>query len=113
MRRPTDRTKFPLFDRATPCQTLLGPGEIIYIPRRYPHHAIATEDSVSLTLNFLPKGNYGNVMPNLSRYLKARRQCQKILQRTLRVKDNMMQMCVHGGSIKCAPQRSPLPPPHS
>ena len=51
---PPNKEKFPLQSEAVPAQTLLRAGEIIYIPRKWPHHAVAQSASISLTLNFAP-----------------------------------------------------------
>ncbi|KAJ1485793.1 hypothetical protein T484DRAFT_1792121, partial [Baffinella frigidus] len=51
---PADPACFPDQAKAVPAQVLLGPGEIIYIPRKWPHHAVAQTASISLTLNFAP-----------------------------------------------------------
>jgi histone arginine demethylase JMJD6 len=51
---PPKTDKFPRQAEAVPAQTLLKAGEIIYIPRKWPHHAVAQSPSISLTLNFAP-----------------------------------------------------------
>ena len=47
-----DQKRFPLFSKAKTCtETILGPGDILYIPSRYWHHVASLSTSVSL--NFL------------------------------------------------------------
>jgi ribosomal protein L16 Arg81 hydroxylase len=51
-------------------QAVLRAGEIIYIPRRWPHHALALTDAVSLTLNFCPTAAQSKVVKHLSPYMR-------------------------------------------
>jgi len=51
---PPNSELYPEQHKAYPAQTLLRAGEIIYIPRKWPHHAVAQSPSISLTLNFAP-----------------------------------------------------------
>ncbi len=52
--------------QAVPAQTLLKAGEMIYIPRKWPHHAVAQSASISLTLNFAPSIVKTKVLPAFS-----------------------------------------------
>lgn len=103
LRKPVDPERFPNFHKAVPAQTVLRAGEILYIPRRWPHHALATQDSVSLTLNFCPQMAQSKVFKHLMPYMRNRARCQIWMGRTLRANDNLMQLCVHGGTLKYAP----------
>mmetsp|Transcript_1925 Transcript_1925/g.3574 ORF Transcript_1925/g.3574 Transcript_1925/m.3574 type:complete len:344 (-) Transcript_1925:328-1359(-) len=94
-----DLVKFPRFNKATPVEFVLEAGEMLYIPRKWPHAAIALEPSLSLSANFLSQCNKRNVMPTLVKYLERRGNCEKILQRPLRGSDNLMKFCCHGGRI--------------
>lgn len=49
--RSPDLERFPDLAKATPVEFVLGPGEIAYIPRKWPHFAVALEPSVSVSLN--------------------------------------------------------------
>ena len=102
LRKPVDTKRFPKFHKAVPAQTMLRAGEILYIPRRWPHHALATKDSVSLTLNFCPEMAQSKVFKHLMPYMRNRARCQIWMGRTLRANDNLMQLCVHGGTLKYA-----------
>ena len=99
---PPNVKKFPEQCNAVPAQTLLKAGEIIYIPRKWPHHAVAQSPSISLTLNFAPTVVKTAVMQHVVPYAKNRGRCQMLLGRNLRAADNLMQLCIHGGTIKYA-----------
>mmetsp|Transcript_19806 Transcript_19806/g.48624 ORF Transcript_19806/g.48624 Transcript_19806/m.48624 type:complete len:358 (+) Transcript_19806:50-1123(+) len=99
---PPDAARFPDQHKAVPAQTLLRAGEVLYIPRKWPHHAVAQSNSISLTLNFAPVCTKDNVLKHLVPYAKNRGRCQLLLQRPLRARDNLMQLCIHGGTIKYA-----------
>eukprot|EP00854_Cymbomonas_tetramitiformis_P021110 gene21110-25347_t len=94
-----DREKFPDFDKAIPVEAILKAGEMIYIPRKWPHAAVALDNTVSLTSNFLAECNRKNVMQLLVKYMSRRQKCEKILGRALRGGDNLMKFCCHGGRI--------------
>lgn len=47
--------RFPEYMSTTPVEVDLGPGETIYIPRKWPHCVLSLTDTVSLTVNFLPR----------------------------------------------------------
>ena len=96
---PIDPQVFPNFHKATPAQAILGAGEILYIPRKWPHQAVALTDTVSLTLNFCPPANSSATVKHLLPYMRARGRCQSWMGRTLKADDNLMQLCVHGGTI--------------
>ena len=59
-------------------------GEVLYIPRRWPHHAVGLERSVSLTENFFAKCNKRVILPKWEAYVQRRMKCEKILGRSLR-----------------------------
>lgn len=94
-----DRERFVDFDKATPVELLLKPGETLYIPRKWPHFALGLDATVSLTLNFLPRCHRQAVMLLLIRYMTRRGACEDILGRQLRASDNLMKFCCHGGRI--------------
>jgi len=97
---PPNMELYPEQHKAMPAQTLLRAGEIIYIPRKWPHHAVAQSASISLTLNFAPIVSKSNILAHLMPYVKNRGRCQMLLGRRLRAGDNLMQLCIHGGTIK-------------
>mmetsp|Transcript_35386 Transcript_35386/g.70791 ORF Transcript_35386/g.70791 Transcript_35386/m.70791 type:complete len:173 (-) Transcript_35386:4-522(-) len=97
---PPNSELYPEQHKAYPAQTLLRAGEIIYIPRKWPHHAVAQSPSISLTLNFAPIVTKSNIVSHLMPYVKNRGRCQMLLGRRLRASDNLMQLCIHGGTIK-------------
>ena len=43
-----DLGRFPLFREVTPLETIVGPGEILFIPVRWWHYVVALEESISL-----------------------------------------------------------------
>jgi len=50
---PPNPAKFPDQSKAVPAQTQLKAGEIIYIPRKWPHHAVAFLDGYHSTVQGL------------------------------------------------------------
>lgn len=52
-----DMQRYPDFNRAAPVEFVLEAGEMLYIPRKWPHAAVALEPSLSLSANFLAKCN--------------------------------------------------------
>ncbi|KAK9816493.1 hypothetical protein WJX72_000966 [[Myrmecia] bisecta] len=99
-----DPELFPDFGRAQPVEVILGPSEVLYIPRKWPHHAVSLQPSISLTGNFLSRSNRSAVLPLLAKYMQRRSMCERILGRPLRAGDsgrptNLMAFCCHGGRI--------------
>eukprot|EP00899_Mesostigma_viride_P004248 jgi/Mesvir1/13824/Mv15975-RA.1 len=94
-----DLQAFPDFPRAIPVTATLHPGEVIYLPRKWPHHVAGVDATLSLTSNFLCPPNRLRLLGTVGAYMARRRQCQDLLGRPLRAKDNLMKFCVHGGKI--------------
>lgn len=105
--KPIDPALFPDFHKATPAQAILRAGEIIYIPRRWPHHAVSLTDAVSLTLNFCPPANSSATVKHLLPYMRNRGRVQEWMGRVLKADDNLMQLCVHGGTIQYGDAEQP------
>jgi dTDP-4-dehydrorhamnose 3,5-epimerase-like enzyme len=59
--REPDREKYPTFDRATPYEVVLEPGDLLFVPAGWAHQVECVDDSISLTHNFLPKQNFSAV----------------------------------------------------
>ena len=97
--RAPDPERFPDFSRAVPVETVLEPGEVIYLPRKWPHAVDGLTETVSLTVNFMCPASKAYVVPLLKKYAERRAMCEKVLGRTLKANDNVMKFCVHGGSI--------------
>ena len=97
--RAPDPERFPDFSRAVPVKAVLKPGEIIYLPRKWPHAVDGLTETVSLTVNFMCQASKAYVVPLLKKYAERRAMCEKVLGRTLKANDNVMKFCVHGGSI--------------
>ena len=74
-------------------------GETVYIPRKFPHYAVALTHTVSLTVNFLASANRRNVVERCVAYANRRSACEFVLGRQLKASDNVMKFCVHGGDI--------------
>ena len=87
---------------------LLPAGETIYIPRLWPHYVESLEDTVSLTVNFLPKCNRTRVLEKVVAYARRRSVCEALLRRPLRASDNVLKFCVHGGEAGVPIPRCPL-----
>ena len=94
-----DLTKFPRFRDATPIEFTLEEGETVYIPRKWPHYAVALDHGVSLTVNFASAANRRGVVDRCVAYANRRDACEHVLGRALRASDNAMKFCVHGGEV--------------
>lgn len=94
-----DLAKFPRFRDATPIEFTLEEGETVYIPRKWPHYAVALDHGVSLTVNFASAANRRGVVDRCVAYANRRDACEHVLGRTLRASDNAMKFCVHGGEV--------------
>merc|ERR1712157_286744 len=99
LRVEPDLERFPNFHRATPLEFILHPGETVFIPKKWPHYAVALDDSVSLTVNFLSKVNRRAVLNSVSKFADRRMACEEILGRPISANDNLMKFCCHGGEI--------------
>ena len=97
--RAPDAELFPDFAQAVAIETVLEPGEVIYLPRKWPHAVDGLTDTVSLTVNFMCPWSKNYVVPLLRKYAERRAMCEKVLGRSLKANDNAMKFCVHGGSI--------------
>jgi histone arginine demethylase JMJD6 len=73
---PVDNMKFPNQHSSFAAQADLCEGEVIYIPRRWPHHAVAQAASISLTLNFAPIVAKSGILRFLKPYVQTRARCQ-------------------------------------
>ena len=91
---------FPTFRRATPVVAVVGKGETIYIPRGWPHYAVALSAGVSLTKNFLSRANRRRVLEETVAFANRRDACAFVLGRAPRASDNLIKFCVHGGSLR-------------
>ena len=80
---PVNETKFPQQHCSFAATTDLSEGEIIYIPRKWPHHAVAQSSSISLTLNFAPIVTKSSILRFLEPYVKNRGRCQVISTRSV------------------------------
>ena len=52
-----DLERHPLLARARPIEAVLGPGEVIFIPRGWAHRVVSLDPSVSVTFNFVDRSN--------------------------------------------------------
>ena len=93
-------TRFPDFAKATPVVAVVEAGETIYIPRGWPHYAVALSAGVSLTVNFLSRTNRRRVLEKTVAFANRRDACEAVLGRAPRAADNLLKFCVHGGSLR-------------
>lgn len=91
--------KFPNFAKAIPIEFVLEEGETVFIPRKWPHYAVALNHTVSLTVNFLSACNRRACVEKAIAYANRREACEFVLGRGLRASDNVMKFCVHGGEL--------------
>lgn len=64
-----DFEKFPLFRNATLYECTLQPGELLFIPSRWWHHAVCLEKSITVNYNFFNRTNMGTYIIHLLRDL--------------------------------------------
>ena len=93
-------TRFPDFAKAVPVVAVVEAGETIYIPRGWPHYAVALSAGVSLTVNFLSRANRRRVLEATVAFANRRDACAAVLGRAPRAADNLLKFCVHGGSLR-------------
>lgn len=53
-----DRARFPLLEKATPYRSVLGPGDMVFVPARWWHAARAKTTSISVCTNMLDRSNW-------------------------------------------------------
>jgi ribosomal protein L16 Arg81 hydroxylase len=66
-----DYDRFPLFHNATPYECTLEPGELLFIPSRWWHHAVCLEKSITVNYNFFNRVNMAGYITHLLRGLPA------------------------------------------
>jgi hypothetical protein len=66
-----DFEKFPLFRNATAYECTLEPGELLFIPYRWWHHAVGLEKSITVNYNFFNRVNMNGYLTHLLRDLPA------------------------------------------
>jgi Cupin-like domain len=66
-----DYEKFPLFRNATAYECILEPGELLFMPYRWWHHAVCLEKSITVNYNFFNRVNFGGYLTQLLRDLPA------------------------------------------
>jgi cupin-like protein len=66
-----DLEKFPLFQNATAYECTLEPGELLFIPYRWWHHAVCLEKSITVNYNFFNRVNMAGYITHLLRDLPA------------------------------------------
>lgn len=64
-----DFEKFPLLSNATAYECTLQPGELLFIPSRWWHHAVCLEKSITVNYNFFNRTNMGSYVAHLLRDL--------------------------------------------
>ena len=94
-----DDARFPRWREAPRVEAEVGPGDVIYIPRRWPHHVRSLDDTLSLTVNFCARCNAAAVLEHAVRYAARRGACEALLGRPLRAADNLLKFCTHGGEV--------------
>jgi hypothetical protein len=66
-----DFEKFPLLRNATAYECTLEPGDLLFIPSRWWHHAVCLEKSITVNYNFFNRENFGAYMTHLLQDLPA------------------------------------------
>jgi hypothetical protein len=63
--------KFPLLQSATAYDCILEPGDLLFIPSRWWHHAVGLEKSITVNYNFFNRVNMNGYFTHLLRELPA------------------------------------------
>ncbi|MEO7653004.1 MAG: cupin-like domain-containing protein [Bryobacteraceae bacterium] len=66
-----DLEKFPLFRSATAFESVLEPGEVLFIPSGWWHHVVALEKSITVNYNFFNSVNFAAYLTDVLRELPA------------------------------------------
>lgn len=71
-----DRDRHPRFREVTGRDCVLSPGEMLFLPPDWWHHAVAVEDSITVSCNFVNHTNFGDYLvaafgERLPQYLAA------------------------------------------
>ena len=64
-----DFEKFPLFRNATAYECTLAPGELLFMPRRWWHHVVCLEKSITVNYNFFNHVNFAGYLTHILRDL--------------------------------------------
>jgi ribosomal protein L16 Arg81 hydroxylase len=64
-----DFEKFPLFRNATAFECILEPGELLFMPHQWWHHAVCLEKSITVNYNFFNRVNFAGYLTSILRDL--------------------------------------------
>lgn len=64
-----DAARFPLYERATPYECVLEPGELLFMPGDWWHHVRGLDKTITLSHNFFNETNFSAHMARLLRRL--------------------------------------------
>ena len=64
-----DVERFPLFERATAYECVIGPGDALFIPPDWWHHVRGLEKSITMSNNFFNETNFSEHMTRILRKL--------------------------------------------
>lgn len=62
-----DLDRYPLYEKATPFECVLQPGELIFVPANWWHYARCLEPSITVSFNFINSSNFGAFFEGLGR----------------------------------------------
>lgn len=63
-----DLDRFPLYERATPYECVLEPGEMAFLPANWWHYVVCLEPSITVSFNFINSSNFGAYFESLGRF---------------------------------------------
>ncbi|EKX43168.1 hypothetical protein GUITHDRAFT_73345 [Guillardia theta CCMP2712] len=78
--RAPDLERFPSYRHANFIEAVLEPGDLLYIPSRWPHFVECLTDSVSLTSNFANVVNFKHVLIPYTRWLEKRQAAIQLMK---------------------------------
>jgi hypothetical protein len=62
-----DLDRYPLYEKATPFECVLQPGELVFLPANWWHYVVCLEPSITVSFNFINSSNFGAFFESLGR----------------------------------------------
>lgn len=60
-----DLSAHPLYEKANPVETTIGPGDTIFVPSGWAHCVVSLDPTLSLTGNYMGPGCFASCIPNI------------------------------------------------
>jgi len=66
-----DFDRFPLFERATPFECVIEPGEMLFLPSDWWHCVVGLDSSITVSYNFFNRSNFGDYFVDFMKALPS------------------------------------------